>query len=234
MIRAAGSAYVRGPAVPRRADPPQNFRLVFGRRRLRGSISPAAVDAIAAAIQQHEGYYPGSLAYQNNNPGNLVYAGQPGASPGAGGFARFDTYANGLQAEKNQITLDAVRGSDVSGNPVNSVSDLISSWSPASQNGQANTDAYIAAVALQTGYDPNAPLASLGAPDAAGAVVDLPPAGSGSVDSAVSFPGVDLASLGLPDLSADTVDLSSVGLGSVSPLWIGGGLVGLLLITKLL
>ena len=66
-------------------------------------IAPAAVDALAAAIQTQEGYYPGSLAYLNNNPGNLVFVGQPGASPGDGGFASFSSYNADLQALKNQI-----------------------------------------------------------------------------------------------------------------------------------
>lgn len=169
-------------AVPRRADGPEAFRRVFG-RRLRGSISPAAVNSLAQAIQQQEGYYPGSLAYTNNNPGNLVYAGQPGATPGAGGFAAFSSYESGYQALENQITLDATRGTDVNGNPINTVSDLITSWAPPSQN---NTTAYISSVAASTGFDPNAPLSSLGdGTDFAG-------------DFSALSAGVDLSSIGLP------------------------------------
>jgi hypothetical protein len=121
---------------PRRADGPAGFARVFG-RRLRGSISPAAVNSLAQAIQQQEGYYPGSLAYTNNNPGNLVYAGQPGASPGAGGFASFPSYSAGYQALENQITLDATRGTDVNGNPTTTVSQLLTSWAPPSENDTA-------------------------------------------------------------------------------------------------
>src|SRR6185312_10063130 len=124
-------------------------------------IASDAVDSIAAAIQQVEGYFPGSLAYRNNNPGNLVYAGQPGASPGAGGFAQFSSYDAGLQAMKNQISLDVNRGTDVNGNPVNTLSDLITSWAPPAENDTAN---YIRTVAGQTGFDPNAPLSLLGVP----------------------------------------------------------------------
>ena len=50
------------------------------------------------------------LAYKNNNPGNLRYAGQRGASKGYGGFAYFENPYDGFNALKNQIKLDARRG----------------------------------------------------------------------------------------------------------------------------
>jgi hypothetical protein len=146
----------------RRADAQANLE-AFTRRgllRLAGAaLSSSALDSISQAIQQQEGYYPGSLAYTNNNPGNLVYAGQAGASPGAGGFASFPSYQAGYTALQNQIQLDAVRGTDANGNPINTLSDLISSWAPPSQN---DTATYIANVSAQTGFDPSAPLSSLG------------------------------------------------------------------------
>lgn len=201
---------------PRRADSPGAF-LFFGIgrqastiRRLRGSISPSAVSAIAAAIQTQEGYYPGSLAYQNNNPGNLVYAGQPGASPGAWGFAKFSSYAAGEAALENQITLDATRGTDVNGNPVTNLDQLLTSWAPPSEN---DTATYIQNVSAATGFDPSAPLSSLGSDFSLASLTD------GSVDLS-----------NLP-----TVDLSSVGFSSSTPLplVVGAGLVGALLLSKL-
>jgi len=62
---------------------------------------------LALAHQRHEGYYPGSLAFRNNNPGNLrltdyqrrVY----GAVMGQGGFAHFPTYDTGLSALKDDL-----------------------------------------------------------------------------------------------------------------------------------
>lgn len=85
------------------------------------------IDQVAQAIQTQEGYYPNSLAYINNNPGNLVPAGQPGCTPGAGGFCSFPTYDAGYAALVNQINLDAARGYTLSqfttkylgGNPSN-------------------------------------------------------------------------------------------------------------------
>jgi hypothetical protein len=150
-------------SVPRRADGPAAFRRLFrvGLGAVGVSMDPLAVAALASAIQTQEGYAPGTLAYVNNNPGNLVYAGQPGATQGAGGFAAFPSYAAGMQALQNQITLDATRGTDVNGTPINTVGDLISSWAPASAGN--NTAAYIASVSAQTGYSPSDSLLSLGA-----------------------------------------------------------------------
>jgi hypothetical protein len=189
---------IRGTArrpIPRRADPPSAFRLVFGRSRLHGSISPAAAQSIAQAITTQEGFYPGSLSYQNNNPGNLVYAGQPGATLGAGGFASFATLADGQAALVNQITLDATRGTDINGNPTTTVAELLTSWAPPSQN---DTSTYIANVTNATGFDPNAPLSTLDASaDSSGFALDLGNFAS-SVDSSLStMPTVDLSGLGI-------------------------------------
>jgi hypothetical protein len=160
-------ARLRGPgARPRRADGPGAF-LAFqlSHRRLgAGSMNPLAVNALANAIQTQEGYYPGSVAYTNNNPGNLVYAGQAGATAGPGGFAVFSSYAAGYQALQNQITLDASRGTDVNGNPVQTVGDLISSWAPASAGN--DTASYISSVEQQTGFSASDNLLSLGTSDA--------------------------------------------------------------------
>lgn len=189
---------------PRRADGPLLLRGGLT-ARLRGIIDPAAVSAIAAAIQNEEGYYPGSLAYRNNNPGNLAYVGQAGATPGAGGFARFSSYQAGYAALENQISLDLNRGYDVNGNPTTTLSELITSWAPPSEN---NTSAYIANVSAATGFDPNAPLSSLSAG-----------IGNAGVPAGSSF-------------FQDTVDLSAVGISSPVPIYwlIGAGLVGVALL----
>lgn len=214
MIRTAAQQPV-AISRPRRADPPAAFRAFYGVRRLRGAISPTAANAIAQAIQQQEGYFPGSLAYRNNNPGNLVYAGQAGASPGAGGFASFSSYDAGYQAMLNQISLDASRGTDASGNPTTTVAELLTSWAPPSEN---NTAAYISNVAASTGFNPNASLSSLGTDSGTPTfAVDVYGTGDSTIDSlsmADSNSGLDLASI-----AGGTVDLSSIGLPSQVPWW---------------
>lgn len=88
---------------------------------------------------------------RNNNPGNLNFAGQAGAtleSPG-GRFARFETAYDGLRALSRQLMLYAGRG-------INSVEKIISTWAPASDNN--NTAAYIQAVSQRLGVNPQVAL----------------------------------------------------------------------------
>lgn len=160
---------------------------------------------IASAIETQEGYYPGSLAYVNNNPGNLMAAGQPGCTPTAAGFCSFTSFADGWQALLNQIQLDASRGE--------TISQFAAKYAPAAGGNDPTT--YAANLAASVGLSPDDPLS---AAIAAGADT-----------------GTSIYSLGLPDvagdlssLSDDSVDLSSVGLGTVSPLVLILGAVGLL------
>lgn len=82
-----------------------------------------SLELFAQAIQKVEGYfapgqnplYPsGTLAWKNNNPGNLIYtdyyARNFGAIPGEGKYSRFPNYATGYAALKHQIQVDAGRG----------------------------------------------------------------------------------------------------------------------------
>ena len=191
-------------------------------------MNPVAVNAIAQAIQTQEGFYPGSLAYQNNNPGNLVYAGQPGASPGAGGFASFSNYNAGYAALLNQINLDATRGTDVNGNPTATVGQLIASWAPASDPSN-NTPAYIASVAAQTGYSSSDDLLSLGSSSPA---FDLTTAGDTStVDDSEPLTGEVLT-----DDTGDYAytDVSTVAASSIpSTVWlVAGGVLAVILFRR--
>jgi len=74
------------------------------------------LEDIADAIEKMEGYYPGSLAYTNNNPGNLRYVGQTafggisGITLGQGNFSKFGSYADGRKALLWQILEYARRG----------------------------------------------------------------------------------------------------------------------------
>jgi hypothetical protein len=118
-------------------------------------LAPAQTATIASTIQKVEGYYPGSVAYRNNNPGNLVYVGQAGATGAdANGFAIFPDYATGLQALNNQIQLYAARGLSIQG--------MMQIYAPASDGNDPNS--YAAQVAGALGVDPSTSLLALSLP----------------------------------------------------------------------
>lgn len=84
------------------------------------------------------------LSSVNNNPGNLRFAQQTGASQGEGGFARFDSPQAGFQALKNQISLDASRGL--------TLRQFISKFAPPTEN---DTELYISQMVEATGAGEN-------------------------------------------------------------------------------
>ena len=85
----------------------------------------------------------GPLSIQNNNPGNLRLAGQPGATEGQGGFAAFPSPGQGLRALTRQVVLDTqTRGMNLE--------DFLNKYAPPSEN---QTSKYIAFVERQTGLD---------------------------------------------------------------------------------
>ncbi len=66
------------------------------------------LNSFCLAIQKHEGWGPGTRSFRNKNPGNLVFAHQPGATPEPNGrFAVFATYELGFQSLKNQVLAGA-------------------------------------------------------------------------------------------------------------------------------
>jgi len=85
----------------------------------------------------------GPLSVQNNNPGNLRLAGQPGAVEGEGGFAAFASPGQGLRALTRQVVLDT-QTRDMS------LEDFLNKYAPPSEN---ETNRYIAFVERQTGLD---------------------------------------------------------------------------------
>jgi hypothetical protein len=82
---------------------------------------------LAQAIQQFEGYYAGSLAQRNNNPGNLRYS--PLQSGERDGFAYFDTFEIGMEALKHQIRIGATGTSRVY-RPDMTLSDFFTRYAP--------------------------------------------------------------------------------------------------------
>lgn len=90
------------------------------------------------------------LAVANNNPGNLRYAGQSGATPGKGGFAKFATPEAGVKALQNQINLDASRGL--------TLGQFINKYAPPSEN---NTSQYLTQAINNLKVSANTPLKSI-------------------------------------------------------------------------
>lgn len=71
---------------------------------LNGGSPSAFLDVLASAHQEHEGFFPGSRAQRNNNPGNLKYIGQAGATgKDKDGFAIFGSLAAGAAALKKDL-----------------------------------------------------------------------------------------------------------------------------------
>ncbi|MBZ5580889.1 MAG: hypothetical protein LAQ30_01565 [Acidobacteriia bacterium] len=118
---------------------------------------------LAKAIFRQEGsmnadgsWNTAALGFRLNNPGNLNYAGQPGATsvtlwdPVAKAnvtYAQFDTLENGVAATERQLSLDAGRGL--------TLAQRLSTWAT------GNRAAYIANVSSWLGVDPNTPLYEL-------------------------------------------------------------------------
>jgi hypothetical protein len=103
----------------------------------------AATHGLSAGLEVN----PTGVAGRNKNPGNLKYAGQPGAiGQDEKGFAVFDTVEHGIAAQQNQLRLYGSRGNDT-------LSGMIAQYAPKSDNN--DTGEYIKHVSALTGFDPN-------------------------------------------------------------------------------
>jgi hypothetical protein len=101
------------------------------------SQNPAAVDAIKPR------------GIRNNNPLNLSYVpGQQGVIDSDGRFGRYGSMQEGIAASQRQLMRYQDQG-------YTTISQMVSRWAPAGENKTAD---YIAAVARQTGLDPNLPI----------------------------------------------------------------------------
>lgn len=109
--------------------------------------SPSRVETLAKAIEDFEGYYLGSVAYRNNNPGNLRYS--PLQAGKRGGFAYFDSYEEGFEALKHQIRIAASGDSRVY-RPDMTLLEFFNTYAPASDSNQPNV--YYKFVMDKTGF----------------------------------------------------------------------------------
>lgn len=91
-----------------------------------------------------------SYAQKNNNPGNLKFVGQIGATQGLGGFAKFPTPEAGIQALASQVKLDASRG--------HTLASFINKYAPPSEN---DTKLYIKQLSQWLGVSPETKISSI-------------------------------------------------------------------------
>ncbi|EGQ5294916.1 hypothetical protein I4B40_002125 [Enterobacter cloacae] len=106
-------------------------------------------DKTGIDLPRGDGYKSAPRGIRNNNPGNLNYAGQAGATleGGEGGrFAVFESMQHGVAALYKQLQLYFKRG-------INTLSSIVKTYAPASDNN--NVDAYISALTKATGKGAN-------------------------------------------------------------------------------
>lgn len=111
-------------------------------------------DKTGIELPRGDGYKSAPRGIRNNNPGNLNYVGQAGATMegGEGGrFAVFESMQHGVAALYKQLQLYFKRG-------INTLSSIVKTYAPASDNN--NVDAYISALTKATGKGANAVLDS--------------------------------------------------------------------------
>lgn len=109
------------------------------------------------------GALSGVRGIRNNNPGNIEFYNQPGASleSKGGRFARFSTPEQGINAMSKQLDLYFTGKSRNVTKPINTIQDIITTWAPPkNKKGQVENDtaAYIASVAKSMGVSPTAEL----------------------------------------------------------------------------
>lgn len=175
---------------------------------------------IAATIQQMEGYYPGTVAYVNNNPGNLMYAGQAGATKSPSGYAVFPSYDAGYQALLNQIQNYANRGL--------TIEQMMDLYAPAPSAtcttacAGNNPTLYANTVANSLGVSTDTTVA-----DAIGGTGGVLASSSTSGDDSLSIPALDPFSQAFSDIgvAVSTADVS--GVSGQDFLVLGGMALGL-------
>jgi len=175
-------------------------RLISAGYRAHGSRALALGDltTVANTIQTVEGWFPGSVSYRSNNPGNLVCAGQPGVvscNPGSN-IAVFDSYQDGFTALENQISLDASRGE--------TISQFTAKYAPASAGN--NPTSYAQTIASAEGLDPNDLLSeAIASNPSDGSTINLSTDDSDSDDSG-----------GLSDFLSSTVTIAGMDVPTVA------------------
>lgn len=109
-------------------------------------------EEISVQIPKEAPGQPGKtqLAYQNNNPGNIRYVGQPNAKLGAGGMAAYPDPQTGYQDVLNTVRKHAAKG--------DTLESYIRTYAPPNEN---DTDGYIKNASKALGVDRTARLSAM-------------------------------------------------------------------------
>jgi hypothetical protein len=118
----------------------------LGKTRQASAKTPMAEDEPLSIIIGIKG----SLADKNNNPCNLMYVKQKGASKGFKGFAMFNSVEDGYQACINQVKIDQSRGL--------TLRKFITKYAPPHEN---DTWKYITTLASNLGISNNTNISSI-------------------------------------------------------------------------
>lgn len=185
------------------------FPVHFGGAQLSGLGDAASV--IAAAIQKQEGYYPGTIAYTDNNPGNLTGCKQAGSSGcdvrvikgTTYKFTEFPDYDTGQQALFAQVQNYANQGL--------TIQQMMEKYAPTyDNNGNPtgnNPTLYAQNIANSLGVDPNTPLT---------AALASSPGDVGTIPVALDMSGDGANGSGSSgDTSIDWGTIGLVGLGAI-------------------
>lgn len=121
-----------------------------------------------------------TLADRNNNPGNLVFAGQPGATKSASGYASFADPQDGVNANLHQIDRD------INVHGYNTIDSLVDHW--ASTSKPEERAAYKVALSRSLGKQPDAKLTSADVPNLL-PIMAKQEGYSGSINSGTSTDG---------------------------------------------
>lgn len=107
------------------------------------------LDKTGIELPRGDGYKSAPRGIRNNNPGNLNFAGQSGATKEggeSGRFAVFESMEQGVAALYRQLQIYFKKG-------VNTLSSIVKTYAPASDGN--NVDAYISALSKATGKGAN-------------------------------------------------------------------------------
>jgi hypothetical protein len=129
------------------------------KRSSAGDGSTSLVERLGNAIAQMEGFYPGTRAWRNNNPGNLrdyrkdsgQWAIWPELPHDSAGFPQFPSATEGWNAMYRDLGLKIARGLNLE--------QLISAWAPPSDGN--DTASYVRFVAGRLGIPSDVPLQEL-------------------------------------------------------------------------